>query len=226
MAYQYLFNLKMDVSSLVRVDLVRLLPEPWHKIVNLQILESLSKSLPEQFLPDQENIFRALSIPPAHVKVVIVGQDPYPNPKYAMGMAFSVRENTNPLPASLKNIFTELEDDLGYKRTNGDLSDWKDQGVLLLNRSLTVDAHDSNSHIDLNWSQITEPIIESVARNGAIGILWGNQAAIAGKYFPKENVLTSAHPSPLSAYRGFFGSKPFSKSNIKLLEKGLSPIKW
>jgi len=139
MAYQYLFNLKMDVSSLVRVDLVRLLPEPWHKIVNLQILESLSKSLPEQFLPDQENIFRALSIPPAHVKVVIVGQDPYPNPKYAMGMAFSVRENTNPLPASLKNIFTELEDDLGYKRTNGDLSDWKDQGVLLLNRSLTVE---------------------------------------------------------------------------------------
>ena len=143
-----------------------------------------------------------------------------------MGMAFSVRENTNPLPASLKNIFTELEDDLGYKRTNGDLSDWKDQGVLLLNRSLTVDAHESNSHIGLNWSQITEPIIESVARGGAIGILWGNQAALAGKYFPKENVLSSAHPSPLSAYRGFFGSKPFSKSNIKLLEKGLSPIKW
>ena len=225
MAYQYLFNLKMDVSSLVRVDLVRLLPEPWHKIVNLQILESISKTLPKQFLPDQEDIFRALSIPPAQVKVVIVGQDPYPNPKYAMGMAFSVRENTNPLPASLKNIFTELEDDLGYKRTNGDLSDWKDQGVLLLNRSLTVDAHESNSHIGLNWSQITEPIIESVARGGAIGILWGNQAALAGKYFPKENVLTSAHPSPLSAYRGFFGSKPFSKSNIKLLEKGLSPIK-
>lgn len=226
MAYQYLSNLKMDVSSLVRVDLVRLLPEPWHKIVNLQILESISKTLPKQFLPDQEDIFRALSIPPAQVKVVIVGQDPYPNPKYAMGMAFSVRENTNPLPASLKNIFTELEDDLGYKRTNGDLSDWKDQGVLLLNRSLTVDAHESNSHIGLNWSQITEPIIESVARGGAIGILWGNQAALAGKYFPKENVLTSAHPSPLSAYRGFFGSKPFSKSNIKLLEKGLSPIKW
>jgi uracil-DNA glycosylase len=226
MAYQYLFNLKMDVSSLMRVDLVRLLPEPWHKIVNLQILESISKTLPKQFLPDQEDIFRALSIPPAQVKVVIVGQDPYPNPKYAMGMAFSVRENTNPLPASLKNIFTELEDDLGYKRTNGDLSDWKDQGVLLLNRSLTVDAHESNSHIGLNWSQITEPIIESVARGGAIGILWGNQAALAGKYFPKENVLTSAHPSPLSAYRGFFGSKPFSKSNIKLLEKGLSPIKW
>jgi len=210
----------------VRVDLVRLLPKPWHKIVNLQILESISKTLPKQFLPDQEDIFRALSIPPAQVKVVIVGQDPYPNPKYAMGMAFSVRENTNPLPASLKNIFTELEDDLGYKRTNGDLSDWKDQGVLLLNRSLTVDAHESNSHIGLNWSQITEPIIESVARSGAIGILWGNQAALAGKYFPKENVLTSAHPSPLSAYRGFFGSKPFSKSNIKLLEKGLSPIKW
>lgn len=226
MAYQYLFNLKMDVSSLVRVDLVRLLPEPWHKIVNLQILESISKTLPKQFLPDQEDIFRALSIPPAQVKVVIVGQDPYPNPKYAMGMAFSVRENTNPLPASLKNIFTELEDDLGYKRINGDLSDWKDQGVLLLNRSLTVDAHESNSHIGLNWSKITEPIIESVARGGAIGILWGNQAALAGKYFPKENVLTSAHPSPLSAYRGFFGSKPFSKSNIKLLEKGLSPIKW
>jgi len=226
MAYQYLFNLKMDVSSLVRVDLVRLLPEPWHKIVNLQILESLSKSLPEQFVPDQEDIFRALSIPPAQVKVVIVGQDPYPNPKYAMGMAFSVRENTNPLPASLKNIFTELEDDLGYKRTNGDLSDWKDQGVLLLNRSLTVDAHDSNSHINLNWSQVTEPIIESVARNGAIGILWGNQAAIAGKYFRKENVLTSAHPSPLSAHRGFLGSKPFSKVNQILESKGKTGITW
>lgn len=226
MAYQYLYNLKTDVSSLVPVDLVGLLPKPWHKIVNLQILESISKKLPKSFLPDQKDIFSALSLPPDQVKIVIVGQDPYPNPKHAMGMAFSVRKGTNPLPASLKNIFTELESDLGYKRMNGDLTDWKDQGVLLLNRSLTVAAHDSNSHLNLNWSKITEPVIETVARNGAIGILWGNHAAVAARYFPQENVITSAHPSPLSAYRGFFGSKPFSKSNLKLVAKGLPPIKW
>lgn len=226
MAYQYLFNLKTDVSSLVPVDLVGLLPKPWHKIVDLQILQSISKKLPKHFLPNQEDIFRALSLSPDQVKIVIVGQDPYPNPKHAMGMAFSVREGTNPLPASLKNIFTELESDLGYKRINGDLTDWRDQGVLLLNRSLTVAANDSNSHLNLNWPKITGPIIEYVARNGAVGILWGNHAAVATRYFSEENVISSAHPSPLSAYRGFFGSKPFSKSNSILLEKGLPPIKW
>jgi len=210
----------------VPVDLISLLPKPWHDFVDLNLLEQISKNLVSSFIPEQQSIFRALQIPPDQVKVVIVGQDPYPNAKHAMGLAFSIPAGVAPLPKSLKNIFTELNDDLVIERSNGDLSDWANQGVLLLNRSLTVEPGKSDSHSNLGWQDFTEKIIQAAASNGASAILWGNEAQKVSNLFADEDVFKSAHPSPLSAYRGFFGSKPFSKVNNRLKEKGLIPIKW
>ena len=208
------------------VDLIRLLPKSWHEFVDLDLLAQISKNLTSSFIPEQQSIFRALQIPPDQVKVVIVGQDPYPNPKHAMGLAFSIPAGVAPLPKSLKNIFTELNNDLAIDRSNGDLSDWANQGVLLLNRSLTVEPGKSDSHSNLGWQDFTEKIIQAAANNGALAILWGNEAQKVSNLFADTDVFKSAHPSPLSAYRGFFGSKPFSKVNKRLIEKGLIPIKW
>ena len=208
------------------VDLIRLLPKSWHEFVDLDLLAQISKNLTSSFIPEQQSIFRALQISPDKVTVVIVGQDPYPNAKHAMGLAFSIPAGVAPLPKSLKNIFTELNNDLAIDRSNGDLSDWANQGVLLLNRSLTVEPGKSDSHSNLGWQDFTEKIIQAAANNGALAILWGNEAQKVSNLFAATDVFKSAHPSPLSAYRGFFGSKPFSKVNKRLIEKGLIPIKW
>jgi uracil-DNA glycosylase len=210
----------------VPVDLIRLLPKSWHEFVDLDLLAQISKNLTSSFIPEQQSIFRALQISPDKVTVVIVGQDPYPNPKHAMGLAFSTPAGVAPLPKSLKNIFTELNNDLAIDRSNGDLSDWANQGVLLLNRSLTVEPGKSDSHSNLGWQDFTEKIIQAAANNGALAILWGNEAQKVSNLFAATDVFKSAHPSPLSAYRGFFGSTPFSKVNKRLIEKGLIPIKW
>ena len=208
------------------VDLIRLLPKSWHEFVDLDLLAQISKNLTSSFIPEQQSIFRALQISPDKVSVVIVGQDPYPNAKHAMGLAFSTPAGVAPLPKSLKNIFTELNNDLSIDRSNGDLSDWANQGVLLLNRSLTVEPGKSDSHSNLGWQDFTEKIIQAAANNGALAILWGNESQKVSNLFADNDVFKSAHPSPLSAYRGFFGSKPFSKVNNRLTEKGLIPIKW
>ena len=208
------------------VDLIRLLPKSWHEFVDLDLLAQISKNLTSSFIPEQQSIFRALQISPDKVTVVIVGQDPYPNAKHAMGLAFSTPAGVAPLPKSLKNIFTELNNDLAIDRSNGDLSDWANQGVLLLNRSLTVEPGKSDSHSNLGWQDFTEKIIQAAANYGALAILWGNEAQKVSNLFAATDVFKSAHPSPLSAYRGFFGSKPFSKVNNRLIEKGLIPIKW
>ena len=210
----------------VPVDLVSLLPKPWHDFVDLNLLEQISKNLTSDFIPKQQSIFRALEIPPDQVKIVIVGQDPYPNAKHAMGLAFSIPAGVAPLPKSLKNIFTELNNDLEIDRSNGDLSDWANQGVLLLNRLLTVEPGESDSHSNLGWQDFTGKIIQAAANNGALAILWGNEAQKVSNLFADVDMFKSAHPSPLSAYRGFFGSKPFSKVNNRLQEKGLTTIKW
>jgi len=210
----------------VPVDLIRLLPKSWHEFVDLDLLAQISKNLTSSFIPEQQSIFRALQISPDKVSVVIVGQDPYPNAKHAMGLAFSTPAGVAPLPKSLKNIFTELNNDLSIDRSNGDLSDWANQGVLLLNRSLTVEPGKSDSHSNLGWQNFTEKIIQAAASNGALAILWGNESQKVSNLFADNDVFKSAHPSPLSAYRGFFGSKPFSKVNNRLTEKGLIPIKW
>ena len=188
----------------VPVDLVGLLPKPWHEVSDLQSLSKVSKLLPQSFIPKDKNIFAAFLKDPRSINVLIVGQDPYPNPDCA----------------------NELENDLGLSRKNGDLSDWANQGVLLINRSLTVEPGKSGSHSDLGWQVFTESVIKFCAGNGALGILWGNEAQKLSHYFSRDDLFESAHPSPLSAYRGFFGSKPFSRVNARLKEKNLEPIKW
>lgn len=213
-------------SSLVPADLLSHLPKQWHQIVDLKLLKEISAKLSGEYIPAAIDIFAALKLSPSDVRVIIVGQDPYPNPEHAMGLAFSVRESVSTLPASLKNIFTELESDLGIKPSNGDLSRWVSQGVLLLNRALTVKPGEPASHSKIGWHEFTEAIISNVAKSGAIGVLWGNDAQTLAKYFSKDNLFTAPHPSPLSVYRGFYGSKPFSKVNNRLVEKDLTPIKW
>jgi len=205
---------------------VGLLPKPWHEVSDLQALSKISEILPSIFIPSEKNIFAAFYKEPNLIRVLIVGQDPYPNPDYANGLAFSVSPGITQLPASLKNIYKELESDLGIKRNSGDLSDWANQGVLLINRCLTVEPGKSGSHTDIGWQVFTESVIKYCAINGALGILWGNEAQKLSHYFSKDDLFESVHPSPLSAYRGFFGSKPFSKVNKRLKEKNLEPIKW
>ena len=210
----------------VPVNLQQHLPEPWLKIVDLNLLKSIENQLDEDFLPESRNVFKALTLSPEKVKVLIVGQDPYPNADHAMGLAFSVNKTVSVLPASLKNMFKELESDLGVVRTNGDLSDWVDQGVLLLNTTLTFNPTQPRQHLNIGWDLFTKSIIEYVGKNGAIGVLWGNHAIAMKNFFLPDRVITSVHPSPLSAYKGFFYSKPFSRVNQILAKQGISEIKW
>jgi uracil-DNA glycosylase len=201
-------------------------PPAWREIVDLEDVAQIGANLGQNFLPSSKLIFKSLEVDPDDVKVVIVGQDPYPNSEHAMGLAFSVPAEVGVLPASLKNIYKELEADLGIIRENGDLSAWLEQGVLLLNMSLTVLPNESGSHSKIGWQVITQQIISDVAKRGAVAVLWGREAQLMSKYFAIEDQFIAPHPSPLSVYRGFYGSKPFSKVNSRLVEKGLTPIKW
>jgi len=177
--------------------------------------------------PAYENIFAAYELPPNEVKVAIFGQDPYPTPGYAHGLAFSVSAHTQPLPASLRNMFRELENDCGVKlAANGDLHRWAEQGVLLLNQILTTRPTQSLAHENYGWQEFTEATAKIVGESGAIGIFWGLKAQQFAKYFDPKLSISSAHPSPLSAYRGFFGSAPFSKTNELLRQSGKKEIVW
>ncbi len=177
--------------------------------------------------PAYENIFAAYQLPPYEIKVAIFGQDPYPTPGVAHGLAFSVSEHKQPLPASLRNIFKELENDCGVKPAlNGDLHRWADQGVLLLNQILTTRPTQSLAHENFGWQEFTAATARIVGESGAIGIFWGSKAQQLAKYFDSKLSISSAHPSPLSAYRGFFGSAPFSKTNALLHQSGKPEIVW
>lgn len=182
--------------------------------------------------PSQENIFRALTLtPPDKVKCVIIGQDPYINPGQAEGLCFSVAAPTPP-PPSLQNIFKELVDDLGVPMpTTGSLVKWAEEGVLLLNSTLSVDAGHSNSHKDWGWDVFTGHVLEATAQlpQPIVYIAWGADAQCIAKRLPlgeNKALITAPHPSPLSAYRGFFGSKPFSQANEQLVRIGGTPIDW
>lgn len=202
------------------------LPKSWQELLNQKDLESIQNNIEGDFQPSIEKVFAAFKIPLDKVRVLIVGQDPYPNFDHAMGLAFSVPSNVQKLPATLKNIFKELQNDLGIIRKNGDLSDWAEQGVMLLNRTLTIGRDGKTTHINLGWEIFTEKVIEILANEGVLAVLWGKEAEKFAKCFPVRNIIASAHPSPLSAHRGFLGSKPFSKINQMLIADNQAPITW
>jgi uracil-DNA glycosylase len=197
--------------------------------------EKLTAFVKEQYAttlccPDAKNIFRAFDLTPFEkVKVVILGQDPYHTPGAAMGLCFSVPDGNRPQP-SLKNIFKEIESDLGAKRTHTDLTDWAEQGVFLLNAVLTVRAGEAGSHAKKGWERFTDSAIRHLAdeREHLVFILWGSYAISKKALIDTDRhlVLTAVHPSPLSAHRGFFGSKPFSQTNAYLEQTGQAPIRW
>ncbi|MCR8670814.1 uracil-DNA glycosylase [Agrococcus sp. HG114] len=187
------------------------------------------------YLPAGDAVLRAFRRPLHDVRVLVVGQDPYPTPGHSIGLAFAVERHVRPLPRSLANIYRELHDDLGIPpASHGDLSTWADQGVLLLNRVLTVQAGVTDSHRGWGWEQVTEEAIRAlVARRSADGgavplvaILWGAKAQALAPLLDGVPTIASAHPSPLSARRGFFGSRPFSRANAALAAQGARPIDW
>ncbi|NUL44257.1 uracil-DNA glycosylase [Cellulosimicrobium funkei] len=190
----------------------------------------------EQVLPAPENVLRVFRQPFEQVKVLILGQDPYPTPGHPIGMSFAVDRHVSPLPRTLVNIYRELSDDVGVSpAAHGDLTAWADQGVLLLNRVLTVAAGEPASHRRLGWEGITQAAVQALASRGTplVAILWGadarKMAPVLQEYAPQVSpvgIVESAHPSPLSARRGFFGSKPFSRANALLQQAGATPIDW
>jgi uracil-DNA glycosylase len=186
-----------------------------------------SKLQTSDVAPEYENVMRALSVSIESINVVIIGQDPYPTPGHAHGLAFSVSSSVTPLPASLRNIFLELESDVGIPvSANGDLSRWAEQGVLLLNRILTTESGYSLKHELLGWQEVTNEIARTLGQRPVVAILWGKNAQELSHLFDPGLTITSAHPSPLSSYRGFFGSKPFSQTNQLLESIGLPAIRW
>ena len=207
---------------------------PWSEFFKAQDLDYLMGMLDaskKTIYPSPENIFKVFELAPQDIKIVILGQDPYYNPGQAMGLAFSVNPNVK-TPKSLINIFKELESDLGIKRTNPDLTDWHEQGVFLLNTALSVPKKEPNKHKKY-WKAFTNDLIRYLAtRNpNVVYIMWGNNAKAFGqkieKYLNSKDLIHYApHPSPLSAYQGFFNSKPFSWANQKLKELGKIEIEW
>lgn len=181
------------------------------------------------FLPAGEVVFAALRMPLADVRVLIVGQDPYPTPGHPIGLCFASAPDVRPIPKSLANIFTEYVDDLGHPRSaTGDLTPWVDQGVCLLNRSLTVRPGASASHRGRGWEPITEAIIDAVVgrTEPLVAILWGRDARNLAPRLGGTPRIESVHPSPLSAHRGFLGSRPFSRANAALADQGGDLVDW
>ena len=181
------------------------------------------------YLPAGENVLRAFSRPLSDVRVLIVGQDPYPTPGHPIGLSFAVERHVRPLPRSLSNIYQELEADLGIPRApHGDLSAWSDQGVMLLNRVLTVAPGQPASHRGWGWEKVTEHAIRTLVQRDRplVAILWGKDASNLRPLLGDTPIVASAHPSPLSASRGFFGSRPFSRANDLLREQGAEPVDW
>lgn len=202
--------------------------KPYYKELYYKIKEEYNT---REIYPAANDIFNAFDFTPlSKVKVVILGQDPYHNANQAHGLCFSVKPEVE-IPPSLVNIYQELHDDLGcYIPDNGYLKKWADQGVLMLNTVLTVRAHQANSHRGIGWEQFTDAAIKIVNEidRPVVFILWGRPAQAKKSMLnnPKHLILEAPHPSPLSAYRGFFGSKPFSKTNEFLVSHGVEPIDW
>lgn len=182
-----------------------------------------------KYLPAREHVLRAFSRPLAEVRVLLVGQDPYPTPGHPVGLSFSVAPDVRPLPRSLLNVYAELQTDLGVPpAAHGDLTPWFEQGVLLLNRVLTVQPGRSASHRGHGWERVTACAIDALVARGRplVAILWGRDAQTLVPRLADVPYVASVHPSPLSARNGFFGSRPFSRTNALLLAQGADPIDW
>ncbi|KQN94698.1 uracil-DNA glycosylase [Arthrobacter sp. Leaf69] len=230
-------------AELARLPLTELVAPDWAEALApvegplREVLEFLSREVAggHAVLPPASNLLRAFRQPLADVRVLIVGQDPYPTPGHAVGLSFAVDGSTRPIPRSLANIYKELDADLGLPpRIHGDLSRWADQGVLLLNRVLSVRVGEAGSHRGKGWEAITATAIGALANrvtaNGVpvplVAILWGKDAEAVRPLLGSTPVIASAHPSPLSAARGFFGSRPFSRANTLLQEQGDGTVDW
>jgi uracil-DNA glycosylase len=206
------------------------LAAPYFEAITAKVLgERQTKSI----LPSADLVFASFKTCPLDkLRVIIIGQDPYPTKEHATGLAFSVPSDLRPLSKSLQNIFKELSEDLNRPiRENGDLIAWAKQGVLLLNTVLTIEEGKTNSHKQLGWQQFTDAVIQKIAqkKSSCVFILWGNSAQEKASLIKGNSshlILKSPHPSPLSAYRGFFGSKPFSKTNEWLISQNKKPINW
>ncbi len=182
-----------------------------------------------KYLPPGDRVLRAFKQPFADVRVLIVGQDPYPTPGHAVGLSFSVDPSVRRLPPSLVNIFSEYSADLGYPApSNGDLTPWTERGVLLLNRVLTVEPGKPGSHRGKGWEEVTEQAIRALAKRDKpmVAILWGRDARNLGPLLGSIPRIESAHPSPMSAHNGFFGTRPFSRANQFLQSQGADPVDW
>ena len=182
----------------------------------------------QDILPPPHQTFAALKLSqPSDTKVVILGQDPYPTPGHAHGLAFSADASVTPYPKSLTNIFNEMGDDLGAKPSSPNLHHWAEQGVLLLNTSLSVLPHQAGVHAKLGWAALARQVVDKLSDQPRAWLLWGKHAqAFGAPIGPDHLKIETAHPSPLSAYRGFFGSRPFSTVNQWLIERGHAPINW
>ena len=181
-------------------------------------------------IPAKSNLLRAFEISPDEYRVVIVGQDPYPNPNHATGLAFDVPAGTSPLPPTLRNSLRELGDDIGAEQLAGvEVGVWATRGVMLLNRHLSTRSGESAAHLHFGWDRFTDAALAALAQykqGELVAILWGSKAQELAEVLGDSRIIASAHPSPLSSYRGFFGSRPFSSCNKQLLELGLEPVDW
>ena len=221
------------------------MPKPLHELVAPDWADALADVEPQihamgdwlrtelaagrAYLPSGPNVLRAFTLPLADVRVLVVGQDPYPTPGHPVGLSFSVAPDVRPLPASLRNMYAELSDDLGVAPPpTGDLGPWFEQGVLLLNRVLTVQPGAPGSHRGKGWEPITQRAIEVLAARGGplVAVLWGRDARNLTPLLGDVPVIESAHPSPLSARNGFYGSRPYSRVNALLADQGAPPIRW
>lgn len=215
---------KRPLSELVHASWLPVL-EPVEETLT-QIGERLRHET-RPWLPAGDHILRAFAQPIDNVRVLIVGQDPYPTPGHPVGLSFSVAPDVRPIPRSLQNIYKELIADLDVPRpNNGDLTPWTQQGVMLLNRVLTVRAGEAGSHRGIGWETITDAAISALAERDIVAILWGKDAQTLSPQLGDVEIIASAHPSPMSADRGFFGSRPFSRANAALQAKGRPPVDW
>ncbi|MBM9468079.1 uracil-DNA glycosylase [Nakamurella leprariae] len=221
------------------------MPAPLEDLIDLQWAEALRPVAPvisamgeflraevaagRTYLPAGDRVLRAFRTPLDRVRVLIVGQDPYPTPGHPIGLSFAVDAHVRPLPRSLVNIYRELQDDLGVAPpAHGDLTAWSDAGVLLLNRVLTVQPGQPASHRGKGWEQVTDAAIRALVERGGplVAVLWGRDAQSLRPLLGDTPVIASVHPSPLSASRGFFGSRPFSRANEALVAQGGAPVDW